>query len=90
MAIVVGFKCLLMLADGFTGASLAAALHTASWLIATGITGYWRGDDCTSDAGFGYAPPFVVIASQHGAGRLGSGRFGRSESVWAAHRRHLY
>ncbi len=24
-----------------------------------GITGYWRGDDCTSDAGRGYAPPFV-------------------------------
>lgn len=46
----IGFKRLLMLGGTLFGlASLAAAFsHTASWLIATG---YWRGDDCTGDAG---------------------------------------
>ncbi len=49
----IGFKRLLMLGGTLFGlASLAAAFsHTASSYRHQGITGYWRGDDCTGDAG---------------------------------------
>ncbi len=54
-----------------------------------GITGYWRGAMTVPATLAGIRATFFVKRStQHGAGRLGSGRFGRS-GVWAAYRRHI-